>query len=226
MGTKPATKSAAKAAEPRAAYRTATVPARAPHRTSLADALFSGTQQRVLALLFGQPERSFYANEVIALARGGTGAVQRELARLEQSELVTVTRYGRQKHYRANAASPIFDELCSITRKTMGLAEPLRAALAPLASSIRAAFVYGSVAKGHDTASSDVDLMLVGDDLAYGDLYAALEELSERLQRKVNPTIYTPAELARRIARGDAFAKRVLAQDKIWLIGDAHALGV
>ena len=216
MGTK-------RVAEPRATYAVA---APTPPRKSLADALFTGTQQRVLGLLFGQPERSFYANEVIALAQGGTGAVQRELARLEQSELVTVTLSGRQKHYRANADSPIFQELCGIAQKTMGLAEPLRTALTPLASRIRAAFVYGSVAKRQDTASSDVDVMLISDDVTYGDLFLALDALSQRLGRTVNPTLYTPKELAQRVKRGDAFAKRVLAQEKIWLIGDEHALGL
>jgi predicted nucleotidyltransferase len=198
----------------------------APSRLSLADALFTGTQQRVLALLFGQPERSFYAAEVIALAQMGSGAVQRELARLAQSELVTVRASGRQKHYQANAQSPIFAELCGITRKTMGLAEPLRAALAPLAGRIRAAFVYGSVAKRQDTASSDIDLMLVSDDLSYPELYLAAEDLSQRLGRKLNPTIYTPKELAQRIERGDAFIQRVLAQPKIWLIGGDDALAL
>ena len=71
-------------------------------RTSLADALFSTIQQRVLAYLFGQPERSFFATELIRLAGGGSGAVQRELARLADSGLVTVTRVGTQKHYQAN----------------------------------------------------------------------------------------------------------------------------
>ncbi|MEO6364187.1 MAG: nucleotidyltransferase domain-containing protein [Caldimonas sp.] len=216
MGTK-------KVAESRVAY---VVHSPAPQRISLAAALFSSTRQRVLGLLFGQPERTFYGNEVIALAQGGTGAVQRELARLEQSELVAVTLYGRQKHYRANAASPIFHELCGIVQKTTGLADPLRTALAPLAGRIRAAFVYGSVAKRQDTASSDVDLLIVSDDVVYGELYMSLEELSQRLGRKVNPTIYTSKELAQRIKRGDAFVKRVMAQDKIWLVGDGHALGL
>lgn len=216
MGTK-------RVAEPRAAY--AVVPAE-PQRVSLADALFTDTQQRVLRLLFGQPERSFYANEVIVLARGGTGAVQRELARLEKSELVTVALYGRQKHYRANAASPIFAELCSIATKTMGLADPLRIALAPLAARIGAAFIYGSVAKRRDTASSDIDLMIVSNDVTYGELVLALDALSQRLGRTVNPTIYTPKELAQRVKQGDAFVRRVLEQDKIWLIGDEHALGL
>lgn len=197
-----------------------------PVRLSLADALFSGTQQRVLGLLFGQPERSFYAAELIALMRSGSGAVQRELARLAKSELVTVRQSGKQKHYQANPKSPIFAERCAIAQKTMGLAEPLRAALAPLAPRIRAAFVYGSVSKRQDTASSDVDLLLVSDDLSYSELYVAIEHVSQRLGRPVNPTLYTPQELARRIARGDSFIRRVLDQARIWLIGGDDALAV
>jgi predicted nucleotidyltransferase len=140
--------------------------------------------------------------------------------------LVTVRKSGNQKHYQANPDSPIFAELCGITQKTVGLAEPLRTALAPLASRIHAAFVYGSVAKRQDTASSDVDLMIISDDVEYGELYATLEELSQRLSRTINPTIYTRAELAARVKRGDAFARRVLEQAKIWIVGDESGLGV
>ncbi len=183
----------------------------------MADALFSGTQQRVLVLLFGQPDRSFYASELIALAQGGSGAVQRELARLAQSELVTVQSSGNQKHYQANPASPIFDELCGIVRKTMGLAEPLREALVPLAERIKVAFVYGSVAKRQDAASSDIDLMVVSEDVTYADLYQALEAVSQQVGRTVNPTIYTSAELGnttqswRRVCQACAGAAEDLA---------------
>ena len=199
---------------------------RAPKRQGLADALFTTTQQRVLGLLFGQPDRSFYATELIAMTAAGSGAEQRELARLEQTGLVVVSRLGTQKHYQANPDSPLFAELCGIVRKTVGLAEPLREALAPLAARIRAAFVYGSIAKREDTAASDIDLMLISDDLAYSDLYAALDAVSHRLGRTVNPTIYTPQELAKRVKRKDAFATRVLAQPKIWLIGGEDALAL
>jgi len=193
-------------------------------RLSLAGALFSGTQQRVLALLFGQPDRSFYSNEIIGLTQGGSGAVQRELTRLAQSGLVTVRQSGNQKHYQANPASPIFEELCAITLKTIGLAEPLRRALQPLSEHIKAAFVYGSVAKREDTSLSDIDMMLISDDLSYADLFGALEAASQQLGRTVNPTIYTSKELARRIADGGAFVKRVLEQPRIWLLGDERAL--
>lgn len=193
---------------------------------SLAATLFSGTQQRVLGLLFGQPDRTFYATELIALAGVGSGAVQRELARLVQSGLVTVRPVGNQKHYQANPNSPIYAELCGIARKTVGLAEPLREALAPLASKIHAAFVFGSIAKKTDTAGSDIDLMIVSDSLEYGDTFLALQSVSAQLGREVNPTIYTRKELAKRIRNGEAFVTRVLSQAKVWLIGGEDDLRV
>jgi predicted nucleotidyltransferase len=194
--------------------------------SNLADALFSGTQQRVLGLLFEQPERSFYATELINLAGVGSGAVQRELASLSQSGLVTVKPVGNQKHYQANPASPIYDELCGLVRKTVGLAEPLRAALAPLATQIKAAFVYGSVAKKEDTASSDIDLMLVSDTLTFGDTILALQAATESLGREVNPNIFTPQDFANRLKEGGSFVSRVMAQPKVWLIGGEHDLSI
>lgn len=191
---------------------------RTPSR-GLGDALFAKVQQRVLGVLFGNPRRSFYANEVIGLARSGTGAVQRELARLEASGLVTVTRVGKQKHYQANADSPVFEELRALALKTFALADVLRAALAPVSRSIRAAFVYGSIAKGQDTAASDIDLMVISNSLTYADLFSALEEASAQLGRKVAPTIYSSKELSKRVKQGNVFVTRVLAQPKLWLIG-------
>src|SRR5438128_10801265 len=173
-------------------------------RGGLADALFAKVQQRVLGVLFGSPRRSFYANEVIGLANSGTGAVQRELARLEAAGLVTVTRMGKQKHYQANASSPVFEELRTLILKTFGLAEVLRAALEPVSSDIRAAFVYGSIAKGQDTAMSDIDLMVVSDRLTYADLFAALEDAARRLGRTVCPTVSASQGLSRRVNAGDA----------------------
>ena len=180
----------------------------------------------MLAWLFGQPDRSFYATELIGLAGAGSDAVQRELARLAQSGLVTVSAVGNQKHYQANPQAPIYAELCGIVQKTVGLAGSLLDALAPLAARIRAAFVYGSIAKREDTASSDIDLMLISDELAYSDLYAQLGAVSQRLGRTVNPTIYTSQELANRVERKDAFATRVLAQPKLWLVGGEDDLGL
>lgn len=191
---------------------------------SLADGLLTQVQQRVLGILFGNPNRSYYANEIIRLAAVGTGAVQRELARLTACGLVTVSRLGNQKHYQANPDSPVFDELHGLIIKTVGLAMPLRDALAPIADGIQAAFVYGSVAKRADTASSDIDLMIVSDSLDYSDVFGCLEDATASLSRPVNPTIYTAEEMRKRIAQDNAFMMRVLEQPKLWIIGSENDL--
>ncbi len=212
-----------------------TLPAKTPHSTkalpattvpsSVADALFTTTQQRVLGLLFGQPDRSFFATEIISLAGGGSGATQRELARLEATGLVTVLRVGNQKHYQANAASPIYAELASIIAKTVGIAEPLRAALAPFAKKIHAAFVYGSLAKNSDTARSDIDIMILSEKLSYADIYAALEKAEAHLGRAISPTVQSPAEWKKKLVAKNAFTVKLSAQPKLFLIGDEALLG-
>mgnify|MGYP001825574785 CR=1 FL=1 len=193
--------------------------------TNLADALFSSTQRRVLGFLFGQPERSFYATELIKLAGAGSGAVQRELARLEQSGLVTVTRLATQKHYQANPDAPIFEELRDIIQKTVGLVGPLREALVPLAARIEAAFVFGSVARRADTAASDIDLFVLSDSVDYADLFAALQPTEVRLARRINPTVYTPADWKKKREEGNAFVTKVAARPKLFLIGTEETLG-
>lgn len=190
-----------------------------PASSTMADALFPKVRQRVLAVLFGNPGRSFYANEVIALAQSGTGATQRELLALSDAGLLTVTKQGNQKHYQANVSAPVFAELRGLVLKTMGLADVLRHALLPLATQIELAFIYGSVARQQDTAHSDIDVMIVSRTLAYGEVFGELENATQTLGRKVNPTLYTPMEWAKRIAQDSAFVTRVLQQPKIWLIG-------
>jgi predicted nucleotidyltransferase len=193
-------------------------------KASLANALFTRTQQRVLGLLFGQPDRSFYATELMKRTGSGSGAAQRTLAKLETSGLVTVSRVGHQKHYQANHASALFNELHGIVLKTVGLAEPLRRALAPLAKDIKAAFVYGSVAKGTDRSQSDIDLLVLSDTLTYGDVFNVLEKASAALGRQVNPTVYAGAEMAKRQRGKNAFMTRILEQPKVWVIGSDRDL--
>jgi predicted nucleotidyltransferase len=195
-----------------------------PSGTALADALFSKTQRRVLGLLFVNPERSYFANELVRLAQSGIGAVHRELATLEAAGLVTVKRVGNQKHYQANRLSPIFEELRGIALKTFGVAEVLREALAPLARRIAVAFVYGSLAKGRDTAASDIDLMVVSDDIEYADVFGLAAEAERRLGRKVNPTVFTPAAVKQKVASGNDFMKRMLQQPKIFVLGSEDEL--
>ena len=187
--------------------------------SGLADARFSKTQQRVMGFLFGQPDRSFFAKELIELTGGGTGAIQREIKKLTECGLITMTRMGNQKHYKANPASPIFGELCQITSKTFGLTVPLQEALVPLADSVQVAFIYGSVAKSADHALSDVDLMIVSDEIDYADVYAHLEPVSQSIKRSVNPTIMTRRVFVEKLSSGSPFLRKVMERPKIFIIG-------
>jgi predicted nucleotidyltransferase len=186
---------------------------------SVANALFSRVQQRVLALIFGHPERSFYTSEIVRNVRSGTGAVARELSRLQRSGLVSIERIGNQTHYRANHSSPVFEELQSLVVKTVALTEPLRKALEPYADKIKTAFVFGSVAKGTDTAQSDIDLIVIGDELSYTELYAALQNAETALRRKVSPIFLSPAEWRRKASRKDSFIGKMSALPKIFIFG-------
>lgn len=193
-------------------------------KTGLAGALFSRVQLRVLSLLLGQPERQFHASEIIRLAGSGSGAVQRELARLAAAGILNVTTSGNRKLYQANRQSPIFAELRSLIAKTAGLIEPLQAALKPFAKQIEAAFVYGSVAKGADTAKSDIDLMIVGDELSYGPVFAALQKAEKALLRPVNPNLLSVSEWKRKRAEKGSFVRKVFEQPKLFVFGSEHAL--
>jgi predicted nucleotidyltransferase len=191
---------------------------------SLSNALFSKVQQRVLALIFGHPERSFYTSEIVRSVHSGTGAVERELSRLQSSGLVSVERIGNQKHYRANPKSPIFEELQSLVVKTVGLSEPIRKTLEPYSDKITTAFVYGSVAKGTDTARSDIDLMVIGDELDYSELYAALQNAETQLRRKVNPTFLSSIDWRRKVAQKGSFVSKVGGLPKIFIFGSESDL--
>lgn len=117
--------------------------------------LFTETQQRVLGLLYGQPERSFYTNEILRSTGMGVGTVKRELERMHKAGILTLRKSGNQHHYQANPECPIYPELIGIVKKTFGLANVIRHVLMPLAESIERAFVFGSVASGKETAHSD-----------------------------------------------------------------------
>lgn len=193
--------------------------------TSIADALFTKTQQRVLATLFGKPDQSFYLNEIVRLANIGKGTVKRELERMTAAGLLTIKRIGNQNHYQANPDSPIYSEFLGITRKTFGIADVIKTALLPLDAQIEQAFIYGSVAKEQDTASSDIDLMVISDTLPYATLMTALIEAEPTVGRPINPTIYTAQQIRDKLHGNNAFITRVLAQPKLWIKGSDDDIG-
>ena len=192
--------------------------------SSLSNVLFPKVRQSVLSLLYGQPNKTFHTNEIIRFTNSGTGSVQRELAKLTSAGLITIQSIGNQKHYQANLNSPIFSELNNIVLKTFGLGDVLLQALSPLATQIHVAFIYGSIAKQEDTTRSDIDLMLISENLTYADLFTLLEDTQLRLGRTINPTFYSPLEWSQKLQLNNNFLMQIIKQPKIFLIGNENEL--
>lgn len=195
------------------------------NKISISNALFSKAQQHILGLLYSQPDKDFYTNEIIRLSKSGTGAVQRELTKLTAAGLVTIKQVGNQKHYQANRATPLFSELRGLVVKTFGLADIVRDAIHPVAKQIHIAFIYGSIAKQEDTATSDIDLMIISDTLSYAELFKLLEETEIQLGRKINPSFYSRSEWAKKHKGSNHFITSLTKQPKIFLIGTEDELG-
>jgi predicted nucleotidyltransferase len=192
--------------------------------TSLAEALFTKTQQRVLGLLFGNPDQSYYTNEIVRFAETGIGTVQRELQKLEAAGLITSRKVGNQKHYQANRAAAIFEELHGIVIKTVGLADVLRQALLPLQELIDLAFIFGSMAQGKDRITSDVDVMVIGN-ASFEEVVQAIYAAQETLLREVNPVVMSASEFNGKVLQGDRFVSRIVSEPKIFLKGGSDELG-
>jgi predicted nucleotidyltransferase len=190
-------------------------------RISIADALFTKSQQRVLALLYGMPQRSFYLNEIVRHADMGRGAVSRELSKLCLAGLITVSPKGNQNHYQANPDNPVFDDLLGIVMKTVGLADVIARELEGILNREETdfAFIYGSIAKNEERWSSDVDLMVIASGFSYSEVMPSIQAAELELGRTVNLTLLTPEEFGARKAAGQSFLARVLEQPKIWLKG-------
>jgi predicted nucleotidyltransferase len=185
---------------------------------SVGSLLFGQTRSAVLSALLLHPEDSLHVRELARLTGASAGSLHRELRALAEVGLLLRQEVGRQVHYRANTASPVFDELAGLLRKTAGLADVLRDALTPLGSKAKLAFVYGSVAAGTERASSDVDLMVLGS-ASFADVARATAAAQLTLRREVNPTVMTPREFSRKLASGDGFARSVAKGARLWLIG-------
>lgn len=192
--------------------------------SNLSGALFSRVQARVLGILFLDPDRSFPITEIISRADSGRGAVQRELEKLTNVGIAAVTLQGSRRLYHANRTSPIFHELHQLILKTVGIVGPIRDALAPYQPSINCAFIYGSIAKGDETAKSDIDLMIVGNDLAYSEVFTALQAAEKVLARPINPNLTTAEEWGRKVSNRNSFMAKMLSQPKLFIFGTEDEL--
>ena len=187
----------------------------------LSATLFGRTRGAVLAVLYGHVGESFYLRQLARRTEIALGPVQREIQQLVQAGLVKKETLGKQTLYCANQASPVFAEIKSLVTKTVGMHDVLAAALSPLRRKINLAFVYGSVARSSETERSDVDLMIVGS-VDFGTVVERLAGAQKALNREINPTVYPVREFTSKV-RGH-FLKTVLAEKKLFLIGDENVL--
>jgi predicted nucleotidyltransferase len=185
----------------------------------LATVLFGKSMRAILAQLYGRPDRRFYVREIARAAGTPPSSLQRDLAALARAGIIERHEDGRQVYYQANANSPIFGELKGIVTKTFGVADLVREVLRPHEKQIRAAFIYGSVAKGTEAPGSDVDLFVIGD-LPPSNMAIDLDKIMLDLRRRVSLTSYSIDEFVRMRAEENSFVTRVLAGPVIWLIGN------
>jgi predicted nucleotidyltransferase/biotin operon repressor len=186
---------------------------------TLAHQLLGSSRSAILAALLLHPDESVHGRELARLTGISPGTLHRELQTLTKSGVLTRRQTGRQVFYAADRSCPIFDELAGLLRKTTGLADVLRDALAPIADRVEFAFVYGSMASGNATGHSDVDVMVLGD-VGFSDVVRALGSTQATLRREVNPTVMKPVEFARKRRARDGFVASVHREPKIWLIGN------
>jgi uncharacterized protein len=192
-------------------------------QNGVAAALFGKVRCAVLALLFTHSDQTYYLREIARLIGMSHGAVQRELGNLEEAGLVVRFRRGNQSYFQANTASPVFPELRGLVTKTVGVADVMRGALAGLAERVKVAFIYGSVARGEEKSTSDVDVMVIGD-VGFGEVVSALRPAQDQLGREVNPSVFGIDEITRRITDRDHFITSVIDEEKVFLVGDEHDL--
>lgn len=192
--------------------------------TNPVELMFSAYRREVLGLLLLRPDDGLHVREISRLTGVPAGSLHRELRALTEAGLLLREPMGNQVRYRANRASQIYPELAEIFRKTAGLVDLLREALAPAAARIRAAFVFGSIAHRAETTRSDIDVFVVGT-ASFAEVVTALSPLQERLGREVNPVVMAPEEFAAQRAAGDRFVKRVMHEPRLYLLGGDDDLG-
>ncbi|MBM3472362.1 MAG: MarR family transcriptional regulator [Armatimonadetes bacterium] len=198
-------------------------------RRSVAEALWPLARRKVLGLLFGPPDVEFHLREIARRTGLAPATVQREVGALAQAGLLERRRSGHQVYYRANRSSPLFLDLHRLVLKTVGLADVLRDALEPLREGVRAAFIFGSAARGDLMDHSDIDLMIIGE-VTLRELTPPLGEAQATLSRPVNAVTMRPHEVAERLAAEEPFLLNVLGGPKLFLVGgqdelDAMAAG-
>ena len=177
--------------------------------------LFGRTREAVLGALLLRPDERLHLRQIARMCGTGLGAVQRELSALTQMGILQREQSGRQVYFRADRTCPYFPDLQGLIIKTTGVAAVMRAALLPVAERVKAALVFGSVARGAMVAGSDVDLLVLADDLRVRDLAGPIRQAGEILGREINLNLYRPQEWAQRVADGHPLARSILGNPRL-----------
>jgi len=189
----------------------------------LLSSLFGSAIRGVLGAMVMRPAKEWYLSDLASYLGVGPSSLQRTLRKLCRGGKLVRRRDGNRVYYRTDPACPILPELSGILTKTIGLAEPLRAALAPLAGKIRLAFIHGSIAEARERSESDIDLIIVGD-VSNSEVALALRPVQDRLGRQINLTRYTEREFVAKVSSGHHFLTSVLKKQRILLIGGENEL--
>lgn len=187
----------------------------------LADMLSSRTRAEIFRLLFGIVPRSLHLRELERLTGLSTGSIRQETAKLQKLGLITVRKDGNRICYEPNRTHPLYRDIRSIVLKTHGLADVLKEALKD--GRIKVAFVFGSVARGEETADSDIDLMVIGD-IGLRKLAGLLSGVPNKVGREINPHAFSESEFSRRLRKEDHLVSRIMAAVKIFIVGNEHDL--
>ena len=176
----------------------------------------SRVRRDLLTLFFARPGVTAHVRDLARQLGWSATIVGRELERLERAGIVRSERIGNVRRYSVNEESPLAPDVRSLVQKTVGVEAHLRAALAGLPG-VEEAFLFGSYARGDERATSDIDLLVIGQ--------VDQEELSERvvdverdLGRDVNVVTYTREEIDRLRADGDRFVSTVLDGPRVQLV--------
>ncbi len=186
----------------------------------IASALFTPAQQKLLGLLFVRVDEGFHLNEIMRLTGLGSASAQRELKRLHEAGLILSERIGNVRQFRPNKASPVYEELASIVKKTFGLLSVLHATLGPMRKALNVAFVYGRTAREGEPTSDAVELLLIGENTTYGELLTRLPVAERILRRKINPNLYSLPDFRRRVREQQGFILNMLDERKVFVLGD------
>ncbi len=185
--------------------------------------LGSEARVKILNLFLLNAGSEYYLREIAQRTGLAVRSVQRTAKDLTDIGILHRERRGNSVYFRLNGGNPIVPDLKAIFLKTIGLGDQVRECLTG-ESKIDAAFIYGSVAKGDETATSDIDLAMIGD-LPPQTLTGLLEDLERVTGRDVNATVFTRAEWKARIESGEHFVTTLLREPKIMLLGLDAELG-